>query len=511
MIKSFSMRLPVLVFLSLLLPDLSFAQAGLLDSSFAVNGIAVSNFQTGVSLALQDDGKILVGGVSESGFFAVTRYNVDGTLDASFGSNGIVDHHIGWDDNPGGFIAIQADGKIIVSGISYNNLGYSRRTLIRMKPDGNLDNTFNGNGRIIIDEGGGFEVAISSGGQILQAGQLQDFAITAVTENGTIDNQFGSNGVVETYLGGMYSNPNAMIIQQDGKIVLAGATTTMGVSSGYTGDFAVARYHHDGILDSSFSNDGKALFQFPTPYFLKDASCNDFVLQPDGKYVLIGNASSHTTFPPTYSPVKIATARLTPDGELDPLFGDNGMILESIPGFSGNFAFCMALQPDGKLLQSGVVGAFDTTFLRRCFSDGTVDSGFANLGYVLFPGNGGTDITIQSDGKILLLSATESGYQLRRFYSGLNTSIDNTDNKHLLIHVNPNPFTNVFQISATGVAAHAEYEVVNVLGQRVRQAVLVPVNQFVHASVDFSSSAPGVYIVRLFANGKQYQQKVVKQ
>ena len=75
----------------------------------------------------------------------------------------------------------------------------------------------------------------------------------------------------------------------------------------------------------------------------------------------------------------------------------------------------------------------------------------------------------------------------------------------------PNPFTSEIQISASGVANNAELEVLNVLGQRVHQAVVVPVNQFVYTSVDLSSEAAGVYIVRLVANGKQFQQKVVKQ
>jgi len=192
----------------------SHAAPGDLDTSFGTDGIVTTSISDGsdrgYGLAILADGKILVSGRADFssgvGEFAVVRYNSDGTLDTSFGTDGIVTTSISDGDDSGYELAIQADGKILVSGIA---------------------------DLYTLDDTG-------------------DFAVVRYSSDGTLDTSFGTDGIVTTGISDGNDESYGLAILADGKILVSGNAD---ISSGI-GDFAVVRYNSDGSLDTSFGTDG---------------------------------------------------------------------------------------------------------------------------------------------------------------------------------------------------------------------------------------------------------------
>lgn len=188
--------------------------------------------------ATDEDGTFVVGGEA-------------GALDQTFGLGGKVTTNISEEGNDhAATMAIQPDGKIVVLGHSAN----SDIRLIRYIADGALDTSFGVNGIVILELGGwmqGRGLAIQSDGRIVVAGMIDsDFVVYRLLEDGSLDGNFGNGGYVITDTGaGDYLSD--VVIQDDGKIVVAGTT-----GNGSNKDFAVLRYNTDGSLDTSFSSDG---------------------------------------------------------------------------------------------------------------------------------------------------------------------------------------------------------------------------------------------------------------
>src|SRR5262245_3351512 len=174
------------------------AAAGDIDSSFGVDGKVTTKFPGGFSqgngLVIQNDGKIVAGG-SNSGSgrsdFAIARYNTDGSLDSTFGSNGKLTPDFQGSSSALYALALQPDGKIIGASSAGDITDFA---LVRYNTDGNLDTTFGAGGRVITDFGS-FEfaraVAIQADGKIVAAGETlkssRDFAIARYNPDGTVD------------------------------------------------------------------------------------------------------------------------------------------------------------------------------------------------------------------------------------------------------------------------------------------------------------------------------------
>ncbi len=240
------------------------------------------------SVGIQSDGKILVAGFcSVSGYdFAVARYNGDGSLDTGFDTDGIVvtDLNNGGSDDRGYDVAIQSDGKIIVAGYSANANGDKDFALVRYNNDGSLDASFDSDGIITTDFSSGSEdygmgVALQSDGKIVVAGNSSDdFAVARYNPDGSLDTTFNGTGVVTTDLAGKSDYGYAVAIQSDGKIVVAGTAFT-----GLVYNYAAVRYDTDGTLDSTFDGDGIVMTDIVGYDF-----GSDVVIQPDGKILVAG-------------------------------------------------------------------------------------------------------------------------------------------------------------------------------------------------------------------------------
>ncbi|HEV2707883.1 MAG TPA: hypothetical protein VGV59_18330 [Pyrinomonadaceae bacterium] len=350
---------------------------GSLDSSFDGDGRQVTGLGSfndiAYAVALQADGKIVVAGQTYSDAtanydFAIVRLNTDGSLDATFGNGGKVSTDFGKDDIARK-VLIQPDGRIVVIGFSIND----RFALARYLPDGSLDPTFGGGGKVITSYGEprflAFSGVLLPDGKILAVGDIagtrpSDFALVRYNQDGTPDPTFGVLGLVTTDFGRNFSEYGfAVALQPDGKIVAGGWAELYCPTCFPVGDSstALARYLPDGTLDPTFGVGGRVIFDVSRNGNFDKAQ--DIAIQQNGKIVVVDSAPGHAV--PNGSHFDFAITRFLPDGQLDNGFGDNGVVLVDFgifnpPGpplfgsyFTGDAANGVALQQDGKIIAVG--------------------------------------------------------------------------------------------------------------------------------------------------------------
>ena len=313
-----------------------------------------------------------------------------GSLDSTFNGTGIRITDIGAGFVVTSAVAIQPDGKIVAEGRYYNGINVDL-ALVRYNSDGSLDSTFSEDGIVITDIGvdlTGSAVAIQFDGKILIAGTygsevVAEFALFRFNSNGTIDSTFSEDGIQFDAVGVSNSNVTSLAIQFDGKILVAG-----GSNDGMHSSMTVLRYTTAGILDTTFSGDGK---QFaPTP---AETSSTAFsvAVQPDGKIVVVGAEDSD-----------LDIVRYNSDGSLDSTFSGDGVQVTDV-GWA-DYAYSIAIQTDGKIVLSGTsyTGTGSNFILLRYNSDGTLDNSFSDDGIQMRIGGAGSSAVLQSDGKILV-------------------------------------------------------------------------------------------------------------
>ena len=400
--------------------------AGDLDVSFGVDGKVTTDIDGSAGnasgVALQADGKIVTA-ARGTGDFTVVRYNQDGTLDTSFGNGGIASADLGSPFDETFDVAIQSDGKIVAVGAT----GSIDFGLARFNTDGSLDTTFDGDGKVTtvfgsLDEA--FAVAIQPDGKIVAVGHTDnpstgtgDFAVARYNSNGSLDTTFGNGGKVTTDFGGE-DRGDGVLIQADGKIVVAGGTG-VNSSTGSLSDFALARYNVDGTLDLSFGSAGKVFTDFGLNPFNTNDRALDVALQEDGKIIAVGVGTS-----------RIALARYNTDGTLDPNFDSDGKVITEFFGESVETAYGVAIQDNSKIVIAGeVFSSFDSSFaIARYNTNGSLDSTFgidgkvttdfgdpAEVGVLCPPARKDcsedrpSDIAIQTDGKIVAVGSAGPG------------------------------------------------------------------------------------------------------
>jgi uncharacterized delta-60 repeat protein len=271
---------------------------GSLDTSFDTDGkllIDFGRYENGKALAIQTDGKIVLAGTSVAlgGLAAnmhLLRLNTNGSLDTTFDSDGKVTTDIGPNDDALS-IALQNDGKIIIGGGS-DASGSLETTLIRYNSNGSLDTTFNSDGIATIDfaisNDAAYSVAIQSDGKIIAAGYADlggqvVFALLRLNSNGSLDTTFDTDGKITTAFGSFYDSAYSVVIQSDGKIIASGNS-----NNGSQTLFATARYNTNGALDTTFDTDGK----ITTAFGSSDDGANAVAIQSDGKIVAAGYSDS---------------------------------------------------------------------------------------------------------------------------------------------------------------------------------------------------------------------------
>jgi uncharacterized delta-60 repeat protein len=282
-----------------------YTPAGALDTSFGVGGQVITDLpgttnDNAYDLAVQPDGKIVVVGYSGSGFptsdFGVVRFKPDGSLDPTFGTGGVVRTDFGGSHDVPFAVALQGDGKVVVGGLTSH--GSPSFGLVRYASDGSLDTTFGQGGKVSTLFPGSNsqnirDLAIQSDGKIVAVGYTdisyfgaQDFAVARYSAAGSLDATFDGDGIVTTHFGGTEEQAFGVLVQPDGAIVVSG-TTSAGANPT---NFALARYTSGGGLDGAFGVGGQVVTDFGAGV----DQANGVSRQADGKLVVVGTAANGT-------------------------------------------------------------------------------------------------------------------------------------------------------------------------------------------------------------------------
>lgn len=400
---------------SLVTTMIASAAPGDLDTTFNnPDGVVISGnggFERANAMAVQSDGKIVVvGDQSFSGDFVVMRYTAGGVLDTTFDGDGIVTTHfpgsIGADQALA--VAIQSDGKIVVAG--YTDVsGNGDVGVARYLPNGTLDDSFGGDGTVTADFGNEYEeakgIVVQTDGKIVVVGNSQDpmdfstadFIVARFTTAGVLDNSFSGDGKVKTDFSTGGDFATCVALQPDGKIVVGGDASVAG-----SGKFAVARYTTAGALDTTFSSDGKAVgpFGFGTGIAVHDT-----------KIVLGGYTFGEMD-------QDFAVVRFTSAGVLDPTFSGDGMVTLHLG--AEDRANALVVEPGGKIILAGSSGAEDPMDLRdfavaRFTTNGILDTGFGNGGFVTTDvrstnvDDAATGIQLDADGNLVVAGYSDDG------------------------------------------------------------------------------------------------------
>jgi uncharacterized delta-60 repeat protein len=381
-------------------PDMDFGSGGQVTDVFGTSRNSVA------AMGLQSDGKIVVvGWVLDQNLkssFAIVRYNSDGSLDTSFGNRGTVVTSVDQGDDLPTSVAIQSDGKIVIGGAAGESLPWnwnpndpgfhpdfltaprSSPVLLRYNPDGSLDSSFNGTGideftydgypslgyaspylpsPLPLNDGDSItQVQVQADGKIIVAAGPD---ISRINADGSLDTTFGQDGVVTVPLPLILGAIDDLLIQPDGKFLIA--TTSYAAANEFA--IYISRYNADGSLDMAF-NHGLPVSTPETPDGWGDLT--DLAVGSDGK--IVATATVNYLGVQSYGVV----ARYNPDGSLDTSFGGTGQVVEHSYGWN-----VAVIQSDGKVvavgggvLQDDGVQATSDFHVKRFNADGTEDVDF---------------------------------------------------------------------------------------------------------------------------------------
>ncbi|EDP74721.1 hypothetical protein [Hydrogenivirga sp. 128-5-R1-1] len=322
--------------------------------TFGNNGVVIHNNaaggnseDVGSSIIIDGQGKILVTGHSKNANFnedmVIWRFSSNGTLDNSFGNNGVVVHNNaagGNSSDRGNSIAIDGNGRIIITGTSFNG-NNNDMVIWRYNSDGTLDISFGNNGFVVHNNaaGGnshdwGFSVTTDSQNKVLVTGTSHnannnyDMVIWRYNSNGTLDNSFGNNGIVvhDNAAGGNGDDiGSSIVVDSNGKIVVAGYS-----SNGSNNDMVIWRYNSDGTLDNSFGNSGIVVHNNAAGGNSDDVGVS-IVVDNQGRILITGSSKNSN------GDRDMAVWRYNPNGTLDNTFGNNGIVVRNnAAGGDGN-------------------------------------------------------------------------------------------------------------------------------------------------------------------------------
>ncbi|MBS1731153.1 MAG: T9SS type A sorting domain-containing protein [Bacteroidetes bacterium] len=462
----------------------TYAQAGTLDPTFGDGGIVIiDSFTYNNKSLLQEDGKILL--FSSTGI--LDRFNYDGTYDNSFGNNGRITHTFdGKVGDANNNFVIQNDSKIIYTGVYYQSNGNIDACTFRCNSDGSIDSSFGINGLDIIEidklnliRG----IVVQTDGKIVVAGdvrkeyndQYRTF-IYRLMPDGGLDSTFGVNGIVINHYADETTSVG-FLLTSDGKFILGSNNNILGSHPYYQ----LEKFNSDGNVDAGFGNNGSAKFIFG------EGQSGDWntkmitlVLQIDGKIVCAGMSGKGNE--------DMALCRFNQNGLIDNNFGENGSVINQYLNYDSRI-LDLTLQSDGKILTSGYAARFSYTqkpiLLIQYLENGHLDSQFGNNGMTVTLTDtlsaSASSVHILNDGKILLTGAQTGPKILLARYNGDNVLASNfkdikaTQNKDAITitwqtlnedgtksftverSMNANDYVDINTIPAKGVASKYSY------------------------------------------------------
>lgn len=445
----------VLVITFLFFISIAFSQNLVLDSNFGVDGKVNTSFGTNESimnsLAIQADGKIVACGSIYNGTInqiALARYTSGGILDTSFGSNGVVLTPIGTDiENENNSVAILNNGKILVAGGTGNATSGYDFAIVRYNSNGTLDTDFGIEGILLSDfyseRNIGRSLHVFPNNKFIIGGSLSNyltgnyanFIVSKYNENGTLDTTFGIDGVSSINFG---LPTNNLISSEDSLSCIVIQADGKIVAGGFTyynqSDFGLVRLNSNGSLDTSFGANGRVITDFGA-----GEEIHSIQILANGKIIACG-----TYYFNSDSNQKIAIAQYNSNGSIDTDYGIAGKTLTDFNENQDGFVFSSEMQSDGKLLITGFEFNNDADFfISRFNANGSVDSTFGTNGMQVIDSgvNEGafTSIT-QTDGKIII--------------GGGVSYTDTTLDFILMRFLEPTLVTNSFGISQNNFSAY---------------------------------------------------------
>lgn len=415
---------------------------GLLDPTFGTGGL-VSNTIGSSSRALAvatypnagtvNDGKVVAVGDAYAGAramstsLAVARYNLNGTLDTSFGGTGSVlagaGHALA--------VQIEPDGRVLAAGLSASTGGGF--LVVRLNTNGTLDTNFGTKGQVttVISKNStdvGEAMILQPDGKIVVAGvtnpqntSFQDLALVRYNANGSLDTTFGSGGKATTRLASplasSYTSSQISLALDRGTGIQDPNSGKLVVGASLrTGGAVIARYNASGALDTGFGISSG----HPGSVTIAELSNPSVAVQPDDRVAVAGVVTDATT-----TLAAIGLDRLNADGTIDTSFGTGGAVVTaSAP--DENVAHAVTLQPDGDILVAGDRITSTTGghgfIVARYLSDGSLDSGFGVNGIATGGANGGGQgraVALEPDGRIIVAGFTSGqfpgAFSLARF------------------------------------------------------------------------------------------------
>jgi uncharacterized delta-60 repeat protein len=394
--------------------------SGKLDTTFSGDGIATTDFGNGPSggirdLVVQPDGKIVAVG-SSNGVIAMARYTTSGNLDTTFDGDGKVLTNLSGSGEHMNVVALQSDGKILTAGAALPS--GPQAAVSRYTTSGQLDTTFDGDGTRIISSTGELQaMLLQSDGKIvaMSAGQ-----VLRLNNNGSTDSSFGIGGTftVPAFSGGR-DDLNGLGFRGDGKIILGG---TQAYYDRSYNQGILLRLNSNGTLDSGFGTDGKRLFDIYQP-----TSVDAVQVLADGRVMVGGETFQNLPYLARFSSDAKASFETT--------FGIGGKAVFDFTGKVGAFAK-VQVQSNGKVVALGqtesIASNSQDIYLTRFNTDGTVDTAFGTNGRILIDNvhgpDVGYDLALAPGGKIVILGRIstdpahtsdpdEAAYLIARFNS----------------------------------------------------------------------------------------------
>ncbi|MBA3985485.1 MAG: T9SS type A sorting domain-containing protein [Flavobacteriales bacterium] len=502
-----------------------YSQDGTIDFTFGENGLAFfshGNYQTrGEAIVELSDGSYIIAGNTynhvsgswQEQSFYVAKYTSTGEIDLSFGVDGVMFFPKGTNGNSSfGNMLKQLSGKILISALIDG-----QSVLMRINNEGVFDNSFGLNGLVEIERGGG--LAMQTDDKIILTNQHYDgynnyYLIKRYLNTGEIDITFGQGGSV-------FINPTAnrfdlitkVHTQPDDKILLTGMSYTQIMPE----KAIIVRLNPNGTLDDDFGNNGVVVNNFGNGQV--DALFSDIKLQNNGKIVVVGNIYFQGGTGGFYG-TKPLVVRYNTDGSFDTTFGDDGkLVFETV--FNANDTFSdVLLQPDGKILIAGRA-SLSYPYMRTYFymtrltSGGDSDLNFGSNGIVLENfieftndfSNQARDLLINSNGKIIAFGFTTNFTTPRkafivRFNNDLPMGIDDFLNKDLIVY--PNPAKKYIIIKNLQVNSVSEIKLFDVLGKELPFVITKIEND--EYFLDLSKFSSGLYYLK----SQNFLKKIIK-
>lgn len=310
---------------------------GSLDSSFGVNGTLTTAHASGYlyDVVVLGDGKILAAGTSygTQGDYSINRYNRDGTLDTTFGTNGGTTINVGLDDfRPK--LLVQPNGKILLSGTDTIGSTSLSHSIVRLNSNGTLDTSFSGDGKLPLTKTSGvFDpddvFAVQADGKLLVGGSNFvssvgfNMALTRYNADGSVDNSFNGTGTADVHAGPY--TVKAISVQKDGKILAVG--DTYGIEAAH---LVVVRFLPNGGLDKAFGTNGIANTTIPSEIAHNSLQAGGILVQPDGKILVYGDDGTGGG--------DFVLVRYDANGNLDTTFSPPSNTLDGKPVYSESYS-----------------------------------------------------------------------------------------------------------------------------------------------------------------------------